>query len=39
MNEVKSLIERAEKYLESAEILLDAEKYESSVSLGYFWPT
>ncbi|MGC1123204.1 MAG: HEPN domain-containing protein [Candidatus Methanofastidiosia archaeon] len=36
MNEVKSLIKRAERYLESAEILLDAEDYESSVSRVYY---
>lgn len=36
MNEVKSLMKRAERYLESAEILLDAEDYESSVSRVYY---
>lgn len=36
MNEVKSLIKRAEKYLKSAKILLDTEDYESSVSRVYY---
>lgn len=36
MNEVESLIKRAEKYLKSAKILLDVEDYESSVSRVYY---
>jgi len=32
MNEIASLLKRAKKYLESAELLLEAEDYESSVS-------
>lgn len=36
MKEIKSLIERAEKYLRSAEILLEEEDYESSVSRTYY---
>jgi len=32
MNEIKSLIKMAKKYLKSAEILLNAGDYESSVS-------
>jgi uncharacterized protein (UPF0332 family) len=36
MNEMKSLIKRAERYLESAGILLDVEDYESSVSRIYY---
>ena len=36
MKEVKSLLRRANKYLESADILLKAEDYESSVSRTYY---
>ncbi len=36
MKEIKSLIERAEKYLKSAEILLEKNDYESSVSRTYY---
>lgn len=36
MKEIESLIKRARKYLESAEILLTAEDYESSVSRIYY---
>lgn len=36
MKEIEFLIERARKYLISAEILLDAEDYESSVSRTYY---
>lgn len=36
MKEIKSLIERAKKYLRSAEILLGEEDYESSVSRTYY---
>jgi len=36
MKEIEFLIERARKYLRSAEILLDAEDYESSVSRTYY---
>jgi len=36
MNEIKSLIERARKYLRSAELLLREEDYESSVSRTYY---
>ncbi len=36
MKEIKSLIERAEKYLRSAEVLLGEEDYESSVSRTYY---
>ena len=36
MKEIKSLIERAEKYLRSAEILLGEGDYESSVSRTYY---
>ncbi|MEX2705028.1 MAG: HEPN domain-containing protein [Candidatus Freyrarchaeum guaymaensis] len=36
MKEIKSLIERAEKYLRSAEILLEEGDYESSVSRTYY---
>lgn len=36
MKEIKSLIERAEKYLKSAEILLREGDYESSVSRTYY---
>jgi len=36
MKEIKSLIERAKKYLKSAEILLKEEDYESSVSRTYY---
>ena len=36
MKEIKSLVERAEKYLRSAEILLKEGDYESSVSRTYY---
>ncbi|MCD6531951.1 HEPN domain-containing protein [bacterium] len=36
MNEIKSLVERAKKYLRSAEILLREGDYESSVSRTYY---
>lgn len=36
MKEIESLITRARKYLESAEILLKARDYESSVSRVYY---
>jgi uncharacterized protein (UPF0332 family) len=36
MKEIKSLMERAEKYLRSAKILLEEEDYESSVSRTYY---
>ena len=36
MKEIKSLIERAKKYLKSAKILLKVEDYESSVSRTYY---
>jgi len=36
MKEIKSLIERAKKYLKSAGILLKEEDYESSVSRTYY---
>ncbi|MCD6386359.1 HEPN domain-containing protein, partial [Candidatus Sumerlaeota bacterium] len=36
MKEIRSLIERAKKYLRSAEILLKEGDYESSVSRTYY---
>lgn len=36
MKEVKSLIERAKRYLKSAELLLREKDYESSVSRSYY---
>lgn len=36
MKEINSLIERAKKYIKSAEILLENEDYESSVSRIYY---
>ncbi|MHA1578492.1 MAG: HEPN domain-containing protein [Candidatus Freyarchaeota archaeon] len=36
MKEIKSLMERAEKYLRSAEILFEEGDYESSVSRTYY---
>jgi len=36
MKEIKSLIERAKKYLKSAELLLKEGDYESSVSRTYY---
>ncbi len=36
MKEISSLIERAQKYLKSAEILLEEGDYESSVSRTYY---
>ena len=36
MKEVSSLIERAKRYLKSAEILLEESDYESSVSRTYY---
>lgn len=36
MKEIDSLIERARKYLKSAEILLESGDYESSVSRTYY---
>lgn len=36
MKEIVSLLERARKYLHSAEILLDEDDYESSVSRAYY---
>ncbi|MFQ6060377.1 MAG: HEPN domain-containing protein [Thermoplasmata archaeon] len=36
MKEVRSLIERADRYLESARILLESGDYESSVSRTYY---
>ena len=36
MKEIKSLIERAKKYIESAEMLLKEKDYESSVSRTYY---
>ncbi len=36
MKEVKSLIERATKYLKSSKVLFEEEDYESSVSRAYY---
>lgn len=36
MKEIKSLIERAKKYLKSADMLLKEGDYESSVSRTYY---
>ncbi|MEW5803187.1 MAG: HEPN domain-containing protein [bacterium] len=36
MKEVKSLIERAKKYLKSSKMLIEEEDYESSVSRAYY---
>ncbi|MGK5094773.1 HEPN domain-containing protein [Deltaproteobacteria bacterium TL4] len=36
MNEIASLIARSEKYLHSAQLLLDEEDYESCVSRAYY---
>jgi len=36
MREIKSLVEKAKKYLKSAEILLKEGDYESSVSRTYY---
>jgi uncharacterized protein (UPF0332 family) len=36
MNEISSLIERAKRYLKSAEMLLEEGDYESSVSRTYY---
>ena len=36
MKEIESLVEKAEKYLRSAEILLKEGDYESSVSRTYY---
>jgi len=36
MKEIKSLIERARKYLKSAEVLLENKDYESCVSRAYY---
>ena len=36
MKEVKSLMDRADKFLDSAQILLDCKDYESSVSRAYY---
>ena len=36
MKEIKSLIERAEKYLRSAKVLFREEDYESSISRTYY---
>lgn len=36
MNEIKELIGRANKYLGSAKLLLDAEDFDSSVSRSYY---
>lgn len=36
MKEVESLIKRAEKYLKSADVLIEEEDYESSVSRTYY---
>jgi len=36
MREIKSLVEKARKYLRSAEILLKEGDYESSVSRTYY---
>ncbi|NKQ37724.1 MAG: HEPN domain-containing protein [Chloroflexi bacterium] len=36
MNAMVSLLERADKYLQSAQLLLDAGDYESSVSRTYY---
>ena len=36
MKEIESLVEKAEKYLRSAEILLKEVDYESSVSRIYY---
>jgi hypothetical protein len=36
MKEIRSLMERAEKYLRSAKILLEEKDYESSVSRTYY---
>ena len=36
MKEIESLVRRAQKYLKSARILLNAEDYESSVSRVYY---
>jgi uncharacterized protein (UPF0332 family) len=36
MKEIESLIQRATKYLRSAEILLEEKDYESSVSRAYY---
>ena len=36
MNEIASLMKRAEKYLESAQMLIDMEDFESAVSRTYY---
>lgn len=36
MNEIALLEKRAKKYLTSAQLLLDADDYESSVSRSYY---
>lgn len=36
MNEIESLLERSERYLKSAEILLNDSDYESCVSRAYY---
>jgi uncharacterized protein (UPF0332 family) len=36
MKEIESLIQRATKYLQSAEMLLKEQDYESSVSRTYY---
>ena len=36
MNEVKELIKRADKYVESAELLLNSGDFDSSVSRSYY---
>ena len=36
MREIDSLLERAKKYIKSAQILIDSEDYESAVSRVYY---
>lgn len=36
MNEINELIKRAKKYLNSAELLLENEDFDSSVSRSYY---
>lgn len=36
MNEIKALLSKAEKYLQSADLLLKAGDYDSSVSRSYY---
>lgn len=36
MSEIKSLLERADRYLQSAKLLIEAQDYESAVSRTYY---